>query len=154
MVFILFIHITSLIFTFSNASPPPAIFVDKGACPFECCTYREWTVEKDTELFDKIDGKKIIGKAVKGTKIQGVTGEVHTIPLKTKTEKGHEVYLLTYQGEGFWKTWDDGIVKENVELLSIKKHPQSTWWVLIKLPDGKTGWTKNVENFGNIDACG
>jgi len=21
---------------------PPSIHIDKGACPFECCTYREW----------------------------------------------------------------------------------------------------------------
>ncbi len=96
MVFFVYKHLTYFFFAFSNASPPPAVFIDKGACPFECCTYREWTVEKDTEFYDKVDGKKIIGKVVKGTKIQGVTGEVHTVPLKIQTENGREVYLLTY----------------------------------------------------------
>ncbi len=31
-------------------SEPPLPFEDHGACPFECCTYRGWTVETTTEL--------------------------------------------------------------------------------------------------------
>lgn len=26
----------------TSAPKPPKVFVDKGACPFECCKYREW----------------------------------------------------------------------------------------------------------------
>jgi len=60
-----------------GSEPLPKVFVDKGACPFECCTYREWTVSKDTDLFDSVDGKKKVGVAKKGSKVTGVTGEVH-----------------------------------------------------------------------------
>ena len=87
------------------AAKPPKIFIDKGACPFECCTYREWVVVRDTPLYDNIKSKKIIGKAKKGEKVQGLTREVHTVPLKVKTKDGKNIFLLTYQGEGFWKIW-------------------------------------------------
>ena len=30
---------------------PPRNYEDRGACPFECCTYREWSVEEDTVLY-------------------------------------------------------------------------------------------------------
>lgn len=139
----------------SASNPPPKIFIDKGACPFECCTYREWTVEKDTEIFDKINGTKKVGKAIKGAEVKGLTGEVHTVPMKIKRKSGKEFFLLTYQGEGFWKIWQDGAVISNVEQdWKEDKKPTSTWWVQIKLKDGTVGWTKETGNFGNMDACG
>lgn len=146
----------SLVFhSLANGAEPPKMYVDKGACPFECCTYREWTVTKDTDLFDAVDGKKKVGVAKKGSKVTGVTGEVHTVPLKMKDKEGNEFFLLTYQGEGFWKIWKDGSVKPDVEQdWKEDKRPNSTWWVQIKLKDGTTGWTKEAGNFGNMDSCG
>ena len=38
---------------------PPSLYVSKGACPFECCTYREWTANRDLVLTDHPDGKPI-----------------------------------------------------------------------------------------------
>ncbi|MBS1969445.1 MAG: hypothetical protein JSU04_04025 [Bdellovibrionales bacterium] len=149
------LSITFLPRTLIAANAPPKIFVDKGACPFECCTYREWTTEKDTDLFDSVDGKKKVGKAKKGEKVTALTGEVHTIPMKVKTNEGKELYVLTSQGEGFWKVWEDGKVVENVtETWQTEKPVQSTWWIQIKLSNGVTGWTKESKNFGNKDACG
>lgn len=130
---------------------PPKIFIDPGACPFECCTYREWSVKADTQLFEKIQSKKKIGQAQKGTFVTALTGEVHTVPLKMK----EGFYLLTYEGEGFWKIWQNGKVKSEVKKnWKSEQRPQSTWWVQIKLPDGKIGWTQEVKNFGNMDSCG
>lgn len=148
------------------ADTPPSVFIDKGACPFECCTYGEWTVEKDVDLLDEINGRKVVARAKKGEIVRGVTGEVHTIPLKIKVSldstsassselrDGDEVYLLTYQGEGFWKVWKNGKVIDGVFEREGKERPQSVWWVQIKLKDGKTGWTRRPEDFGNKDACG
>lgn len=42
----------------ASSSGPPALrlpFEDHGACPFECCTYREWTVEEPTVLYRERD---------------------------------------------------------------------------------------------------
>lgn len=162
---LLFLQLISLPTLFLNcfaqamSSPPtakpPEMFIDKGACPFECCTYREWTVKKDTELFDKVGGTKIVGKALKGTQVMALTGEVHTAPFKMTNPDGKDFYLLTYLGEGLWKIWQDGLIKSDVPLdFELKVRPSSTWWVQIKLPDGTIGWTKKPDNFGNIDSCG
>lgn len=51
---------------------PPRVFVDKGACSFECCTYRPWTVDADTHLYDRPGGKKV-GMVKKGECVTGVT---------------------------------------------------------------------------------
>jgi hypothetical protein len=149
-------------------SEPPKVFVDKGACPFECCTYRQWNVTAETPLFDKVSGTTEIAKAKRGETVQGLTGEVHTVPSKvkikidphgepstTEVKDGDTVYVLTYSGEGFWKVWKDGRVVDGVfQSWDKKENPKSTWWVQIKLKNGKTGWTKETAHFGNMDACG
>src|SRR3954452_13121839 len=137
------------------AQSPPPLYIDKGACPFECCTYRHWTVRETTPLYNAVNGTKIVGMAKKGSRVQGVTGEVHTVPLKVKLKSGKEVYMLTRMGEGFWKTWDKGrVVESDDENLDKGTAPKSTWWVQIRLPNGVMGWSKSPENFGNVDACG
>lgn len=35
-----------------------------------------------------------------------------------------------------------------------KKFPKSIWWVKMKTKSGLIGWTKEHQNFGNMDACG
>jgi hypothetical protein len=136
------------------AEAPPKVFVDKGACPFECCTYREWTVEKDTQLFDAVDGKKTVGKAKKGTKVTALTGEVHTVPFKVKTNDGKDIYLLTSHGEGYWTIWEDGRAVAGVQENWKSTPVPNTWWIQIKLSNGNKGWTKESDNFGNKDSCG
>lgn len=137
------------------ATSPPTLYVDKGACPFECCTYRQWTVRRDTPVYDSVNGAKVVGVARRGSRVQGVTGEVHTVPLRTKLKNGKEVYMLTRLGEGFWKVWDHGrVLESDDDNLNKGPGPKSTWWVRIKLPNGVTGWSKSPDNFGNMDACG
>jgi hypothetical protein len=153
----------------------PKLFVDKGACPFECCTYREWSVSKDTDLLDSVEGRKLLGKAAAHSSVTAVTGEVHVIPGKIVVISDHGLYkagdaidVLTYQGEGSYKFRYKGKVIFDSELDAIAtgqssrdkrwanfaSEPQSTWWVQIKLPSGKTGWTKEAANFGKKDSCG
>jgi hypothetical protein len=155
---------------------PPKIYIDKGACPFECCTYREWCVTKNTPLYSAVEGKNVVGEAKAGTKVNALTGEVHVIPAKVtvKTEHGtyhpgEIFYVLTYEGEGSYKVWRNGEVTSDGDVYELfdngspklrqhwgesKSKPQSTWWVKIKLRDGKEGWTKETDHFGNMDACG
>ena len=28
-----------------HSGAPPMPYIDQGACPFECCTYRDWVAE-------------------------------------------------------------------------------------------------------------
>lgn len=171
------------VFSALAVEEPPKVYEDKGACPFECCTYRAWNVEKDTKLYDSPKGTTMVGLATKGQKVQGLTGIVYTVPVPMKVvyshppyQKGDTVFLLTYLGEGIQKVWFQGKIKEE-EVLFLYNYgadktcrnpssecwgsfqgadPQatSTWWVRVKLPSGKMGWTKEADHFGGMDSCG
>jgi hypothetical protein len=153
-------------------SVPPNLFVDHGACPFECCTYRDWTTNKPVELFDKPKGKRI-GSIVSGTPVAGITGDVISHPVRlratrdyeeTSVKKGDVFYALHYSGEGFWAVWHKGKVQQaeffGDELKKRGSDPSeifkdtSEWWVKVKMKDGKIGWAISDGNFDNQDACG
>jgi hypothetical protein len=169
--------------------PLPKIYIDKGACPFECCTYRRWSVLADTVLFDRPEGTQPVARVLKGQWVTAATGEVHLVPMPMKVvfehgrfHVGDQAYLLTNEGEGVMKVWRHGAIsEEDVWFVGdskwqdwgnaggrrltcahpskecwgrIEKLPGSDWWILIKTPAGKRGWTREDEHFGNMDACG
>jgi hypothetical protein len=95
----------------ANEQAPPSPYIDKGACPFECCTYREWTAKEAIALVDQPNGKRAVAQLHKGEKVQGVTGEVHSVPSRVvatkdnpnaKVKAGDVIYVLHYLGEGAW----------------------------------------------------
>jgi hypothetical protein len=142
---------------------PPNIHVDKGACPFECCTYRQWVARTDMALLDVPDGKKVVGQIKKGDKVLALTGEIHSVPLRVVSpnsypdagvKAGDTIYILHYVGEGFWKVWHDGQLVEIDNLPGKGKNPKTTWWVELKSSSGIVGWTVEHKNFENQDACG
>lgn len=188
----------------ARAEGPPLTggwYVDKDACPFEGCTYREWTVEADTVLYDRPWGDTPVGTAAVGDAVFGLTGTVYTKPIPIKVAfparqsvyegnepvaldlvPGQTIYLLTYRGEGFFLAWYGGrlldIEPEGTMLNTLPgigwgvtscREPEalcwwrvpvgqqayeSVWWAQIMLPGGATGWTRELNNFGNIDALG
>jgi hypothetical protein len=167
----------------SFGSSPPNPYVDKGACPFECCKYKEWLVVNDTALYEKIGGKKQIEVLRKGTKAHALTGEVYVEPNpveivfgKGKYAKGEKLYLLTTQGEGFYKAWHQGKIDsiEVIDLFDNSGNPKNCsdpskecwgrptkaireqkrdWWIKFKAPSGKTGWSDKPNNFSENDSC-
>jgi hypothetical protein len=170
---------TSALFAQSKA---PAIYVDKGACPFECCTYRTWRTEKNTVAYaSPHKGSKRVGMFRAGTRVVGLTGEVRTKPGTFKITKVHAKYrpgdiLLVYTplGEGFYKVWFKGrMFEEGLDFMSgpfeqslprcaetpecwgtLEKQMEVDWWVKVRSRDGWVGWTNQTENFSNMDACG
>ena|SRR3972149_1034755 len=157
-------------------SKPPIPYENNGACPFECCTYREWYAKKETIILkDRRNGSPVAYKVGKGERVTGLTGVVITTkPGRVKVLKpvrigyynasrGEIVYLLTYRGEGFFKVWYKGNIIDSVDMygldtnkvvFSILESPESIWWVQIKNKDGQTGWSNKPEDFDNKDACG
>lgn len=165
---------------------PSVPYEDYGACPFECCTYRTWTVEADTDILsDRRDDAAVAFRVRRGERVQGVTGVVVTSKLgraevrryvtigigpdPIKVQPGDRVFILHYVGEGYWRFWvrgrvdDDQLPDAESECASdagepsecaiqITETPQTTWWVNIRRGD-REGWTRQVEHFGNIDAC-
>ena len=156
-----------------TAQTPKLPFKDVGACPFECCTYRQWTAKKDTTIYKEMrDGSPVAFKINRREKVTGITGVVITTKAgkvkalkdftfenaKVKIKTGDIFYTLTYRGEGFFlisfkgkrleeQVFDDDKMKVLIE-------PKSIWWVKIKNRKGQIGWTKLSENFDNMDACG
>ena len=149
-------------------------YIEEGACPFECCTYREWGVTSDTQLFTEkdINSKKVM--VVKSaSKIQALTGDVHVRPLKVtvtndyKTHRaGETIWLLNYFGEGIYRAWKNGELisvelpfspygkMKALEWAKIEGKYQMVWWVKIKAKNGKVGWSSQVKNFSGMGGCG
>lgn len=160
------------------SSRPPERFVAEGACPFECCTYREWDVLQTTSLTDEPFGTAVVGTVAQGQRVLGVTGEVHVNPEPVAVvhehppfDTGEIFFLLDYIGEGFSRYWRNGETGEEelwVDDFCLRPGPGCwaeyiyppgerqvpEWWVLIETKDGMRGWTDQPEHFGNKDACG
>jgi hypothetical protein len=152
---------------------PPLPYKDAGACPFECCTYREWTANKATVLRTKMsEGSSIAFRVKKGEKVRGVTGVVITTQPgvlralknavvgenKIRVKRGELLYLLTYTGEGYYEIWFKGKIfndsfYDNTALKQISE-PKAVWWVKIRNSKGQVGWTKLPDNFDDKDSCG
>ena len=113
-------------------SGPPMPFEDVGACPFEGCVYREWTVESPVNVRTaRRQGAPIAFTLSKGDRVQAITGIVVTtrpgrvqfrqpIDLSTtsgliKINPGETLYLLTYHGEGVTTGWFKGRLYDEVD---------------------------------------
>ena len=155
---------------------PPRIYVDVGACPFECCTYRMWTKNRATTLWNKPAGTAVVGSLRKGDSVQGLTGEVISKPLAVKADHnfpavtadqgeiarnisiqaGDTFYILHYEGEGGWKVWLRGktasVDESDITNMAIL-HPKMDWWVKVKDAKGNVGWTLSDRHFLHQDAC-
>jgi hypothetical protein len=165
-----------------SQSKPPATYIDKGACPFECCTYRRWKTEKTTNAYSRPNRESTrVGKFTSGTRVVALTGEVRTVASRFTITKNHGKYkrgdvlwVYTPIGEGFYKVWFNGrIYEEGLDYIEgpfetsyptceetpdcwgkLDKPLKVEWWVKIRSADGWVGWTNQAENFSGKDSCG
>ncbi len=149
---------------------PKLPYEDWGACPFECCTYRDWSVTKDTPIrADRLATSPVVFTAKAGEWVTGTTGVVITtvpgrgeirspMPLGNRPAAvGDIVEYLTYQGEGTYRAWFKGQLLDSVEgyePIVMTVEPVWTWWVKIRNSKGQIGWTDETGNFGHMDGCG
>lgn len=100
----------------ASSSGPPVVYVDKGACPFEGCSYRTWVATSEVPLVDGPAGAPNGVVVKKNEQVEALTGEVHVKPLKvtvrrefmlsaTRLRPGDTYWLLTYLGEGYYRAW-------------------------------------------------
>jgi hypothetical protein len=153
--------VVSLAFVSTSGARPASPYVDVGACPFECCIYRNWHAERTVTLFDRPDGIKI-AVLDKGEWIQALSGETHSIPLKIVVHRevpeasihpGDVFYLLHYEGEFYWKIWYHGKTFDAES--GDSRLPKTTWWAKVKRQNGTIGWVRAGEGaFSNQDQCG
>ena len=163
----------------TSIAEPDLPIVSENACPFEGCTFREWTVEKDSILDSSWqDGRKPLGELKSGERVQGLTG-VHitrqpdrflvTEPIPALGLKVGEVVLQYGEwGEGTADLWAGGQWHKNYDWgqtensqlvlseanLKLVRHGVKEWWVRVKRSDGLTGWVLADGNFGHMDQLG
>ena len=135
-------------------------YLDEGACPFEGCTYRDWTVSVETDLFDRPRGAERVGIAAKGGTVRAETGTVFTRPIAVtvvvakrleaysytdkKTyvrdlEPGERLHLLTYEGEGFNIAWLDG---KRLSISIVEMHDRSVdRFASCEVPSERCWWS-------------
>jgi hypothetical protein len=137
------------------------LFIAKGACPFECCTYGIWSVGKDTSVYERPDmDSRILATLAAGDMVEVVTGEVHVVPgIARITAKLHrsaqsldrqrEVEILDYQGEGYSSVRQGNVIQQ-VKIARSKRQclnnpdPRYCWVDLIEEPD--TRWWVQLES--------
>lgn len=154
-------------------------YFDWNACPFECCVYRTWKAKAVVKILRerRLDSQAAF-ELRPGDTVSAFTGVVVTkkagearalrdgfvgdsrIPVKV----GDVIRILRLEGEGFWKTWLNGQI-DSVELLNLDdltndtgwrvvSRPEFIWWVKVRTPDGRVGWTTATADFSGTDACG
>jgi hypothetical protein len=164
--------------------PAPALpFIDRNACPFEGCTYREWTALRSIPAFDTWkEGRRSVATIAKGVQVTGLTGLVITVKpgvihMERDLEgeglrRGDTILTYALRGEGFSAVWFKGRYYPDFDI-SFAKWPdgqgcaslhcaayfvdtgQQDWWAQVKLPSGLTVWVEmKGEIFSGVDSLG
>lgn len=158
---------------------PPPNYENWGVCPFECCTYREWTASDNIPVYaTRKAGAALAFRLHPDEKVTALTGVVITEKAarvridramqdgyidgkgepQLALKPGDIVYLLAPLGEGAFLFWYQGkVYHSSVELGAIPtvaaERARMVWWKQIRNSAGKQGWTRS-DKFGNADACG
>jgi len=107
--------------------------------------------------------RSLLARSKKGEKVLALTAEVHSVPLRVTAKDdypdagvkaGDMIYILHYEGEGYWTAWHDGKVIQIDNFSEEARQLKATSWVKLKTRTGVIGWTVSYGNFGNQDACG
>ena len=179
-----FLFVTAVIllpYVATSADLPPAKYIEKDACPFECCTYGVWNTIADTVAYAAPNkNAKVVGFLKASDIVEAITGEVHSSPVRFVVKKPHAKYkpgdvlwVYTYGGEGIFGVWRNGEMQydelgfspyggssgtrcENEEHCwgELEKELEFSWWVKLRSKEGWEGWSDQPDNFGNKDACG
>jgi hypothetical protein len=164
-----------------KVQPAPNLpFFDWNACPFEGCSYREWTAEAAVDVFDtwKTNRTSIATLTAKAV-VTGISGVVITnkpgvirmdrdAP-QNDLRRGDTILTYTYLGEGFSVVWFKGKFYREYDITFAKwpdgsgcggTHCAATyvdlgekvWWAKVKLRSGVVGWVNmDKAKFSGVD---
>lgn len=130
--------ITLSVLAARDDQPPPLPFHDHGACPFECCVYRDWKAMTRMNAWESYDttGAARLFSVAAGERVTAMTGVVVTTaagvlhiraPLtlevrsrqfprrsteELRLEPGDTLYILGKYGEGADAGWFKGRLLE------------------------------------------
>jgi hypothetical protein len=167
----------------AQSKRPELPFFDWNACPFEGCSYRQWTAQKKVLVYDTWKHtRQEVAKLAAGQKVTAVTGVVITykpgiirmdrdLP-ERGLMRGDTILTYAYRGEGTSAAWVNGKYDPSFDI-SFTKWPdgggcqrdycaatyvdlgKKEWWAKIKLKSGQTGWVNmDTAEFGGVDVLG
>ena len=164
-----------------HAPDPTKAEIIRGACPFECCTYTNWTATKASPLWPTPDANgESLGRIKAGDSVLALTGEIHARPIqflvqkeKTPFHTGDVLWVYDYRGEGLFNVRFKDILQvvdlgfspygstaaERCETASpacwgtLASPLKPVWWVQVKTRQGLTGWINQPNNFDGKDSC-
>jgi hypothetical protein len=155
------------------------VYVDKGACPGECCWYGEWFAIATMPLIASPSDPTVVADIHRGERVMALTGEVHTIPSRFIVKKprppykvGDIIIVYTYLGEGFfrvrhqgrifeenlgfspWSSFADNRCQDSMDCFGqLTTEYRATWWIQIRTQGGVTGWTDKADRFSSDYGC-
>ena len=154
-----------------------------GACPFECCVYRDWTPTGEVPLRARPSHAEPTGTViapeqtftadsgfvrVTGVSLVAVTDSLAPEgPPQPPLGPGDTLVVLDYMGEGYWRVWDGERIRElsgfwgaevfpvRGDLLGGERYARE-WWVHATTRAGEKGWfnADSVPRLRGVDACG
>jgi D-alanyl-D-alanine dipeptidase len=165
----------------ASGAAPPESYVEAGACPYECCIYREWLAHDSIPVYAaESDASAVAFQLAAGERFQALTGNVHLQPTGVvvvhedivrpsasgpvrRFAAGDTLYVLAYQGEGFFSMWHRGrVVSEEMcwgrpsSPCELVREPEQRWWVRARNGSGEEGWIDmeaDALRIGQRDAC-
>ena len=178
---IILLSVPNFALSIEEIAKPRLPYLDWGACPFECCTYREWVANAPINIYKRRNEKSdVVFKLKKDERVRAMTGVVATHKLgvteilkpvkigynatsdmpQLSLKPGDIIYTLHYAGEGFevfWykgKTYSDELSISNSNSFKTISSSSYVWWAKVRNGAGKIGWTNNANQFNNQDSCG
>jgi hypothetical protein len=146
------------------------MYIARGVCPFECCVYREWTLETPaTAHTAPASGAAQAFTLPAGATVRADSGNVYVTrpgivvadrpfpvaetPGAPTVAAGDSLYLLDSMGEGFFHTryqgriyetsgaaWFGGGPPGSTTSGRLVRGAESEWWAHVTLTDGRAGW--------------
>ena len=157
---------------------PPDVLVRRRACPGECCVYGEWRADSslvaynsprttDPPGFTIAPGTRFIADSghvyITGIALVAVHDSVSDRPAWAWSA-GDTLVLLDYLGEGHYRVWSKGEVRETggfwgaeaaKPVAELIGRYGSEWWAAVRMRDGRAGWIRaDHSRITGADACG
>lgn len=170
------ILVSSVFWSFADASPLRFPHYDNGVCPYEGCSYDSEIIAKEPTVAYKQPSVEAASsfRIAKNEVMLAKTGVVITIkPRVLKMRKtcvldqangitavaGDSVYILASLGEGMSKAWLNGRYFDISEfdlgdcVAPSSDEGQYEWWIQVQSTSGAMGWV-NSRHFWTPDAFG
>ncbi len=152
--------------TASNAEFDKDFYSEVGACPFEGCTYGEWSTKDKIKIFKepKLESD-IVGNIPAEKRFNALNGKIEIVPgiayKKTelpsigytesetsKIEYKQPIYILHYVGEGFYKVTQNkefGYLQLPSDEKIFKEYESNYDWIKIEKYPTEFKWWAEIE---------